>query len=61
MDFQIPLPGPPPFTQQPVRRRWYVVAYDRFRVGYDIARSLAPVSSSTNSTRFHVAPPSVVL
>src|SRR4051812_30173686 len=27
----------------------------------DVARSLAPVSSSTYNTRFHVAPPSVVL
>ena len=26
IDFQIPLPGPPPFTQHAVRRRWYVDA-----------------------------------
>ena len=26
VDFQMPLPGPPPFMQHAVRRRWYVEA-----------------------------------
>ena len=61
VDFQMPLPGPPPFMQHAVRRRWYVDAYSDLAVRRAITRSLAPVSSSTLSTCFQVLPPSVVL
>src|SRR5207247_7553505 len=54
VDFQIPLPGPPPFMQQAVRRRWYSEANRIFGSECDITRSFAPVSSSPFSTCFHV-------
>lgn len=61
VDFQIPLPGPPPFMQQAVRTRWYVDANSVFGSVADITRSFAPVYSSTLRTCFQVRPPSVVL
>src|SRR5262245_39096498 len=61
VDFHSPLPGPPPFMQHAVRRRWYVAAKILRGSPGDVDRSVAPVSSSTLSTCFHVRPPSVVL
>src|SRR6516165_2677187 len=61
VDFQMPLPGPPPFMQHALRRRWYVEAYRILALVGSITRSFAPVSSSTVRTAFHVLPPSVVL
>ena len=55
------LPGPPPFMQQAVRRRWYMLAKSTFGSAMEMATSLAPVSSSPLSTCFQVSPPSVVL
>ena len=61
VDFHSALPGPPPFMQQAVRRRWYIDANRMFGSVADITRSFAPVSSSPLRTCFQLFPPSVVL
>src|SRR6187402_2031893 len=61
VDFQMPLPGPPPFMQQAFRTRWNVEANKMRGSVADITRSFAPVHSSTFSTVFQERPPSVVL